>query len=199
MTQRIILASGSNIRKTLLENANVEFDVVTAKIDEASLRESLLVEGATPREIVDALSDSKARKISTKHPEATVIGCDQVLDFDGEIFAKPNSPEDAIFQLIRLSANSHKLLSAVTVYQNATLSWKHIGVVNLEMRTLSETYITDYVERNWEEIRYTAGCYMLEKEGVRLFSTVRGDYFSVLGLPLIELLGYLTRRGVLTG
>lgn len=199
MTDRIILASGSEIRATLLRNAAVRFDLMVPRLDEGAIRASMLAEGATPRQLADALAEQKARKISAKEPGALVIGCDQILDFAGTWMTKPGSLDEAKEQLRSLSGQRHSLLSAAVICQHSTPIWRHVGQVRLQMRDLSETYIEDYVVRNWDSIRHAVGCYKLEEEGVRLFSRIDGDYFSVLGLPLIELLGYLTSRGVLQG
>ncbi|WP_166417753.1 Maf family protein [Cochlodiniinecator piscidefendens] len=199
MVQQIILASGSEIRQTLLRNANVAFDVVVARVDEDMIRSALEAEQASPRDIADALAEQKARKISLKHPSAIVIGCDQVLDFKNEIFSKPNTPEDAISQLKNLRGGRHSLLSAAVVYENGEPKWRHVGQVRLYMHAFSDDYLKDYVERNWDSIRHSVGSYKLEEEGVRLFSRIDGDYFNVLGLPLLELLSYLRLRGDIAG
>ncbi len=197
MPQTIILASGSVIRQELLKNAGVEFAVDPARIDEDAIRQSLEAEEATPRDIADTLAEFKARRIGEKHPEAMVIGCDQVLEFKGDVLSKPKDLDDAKAQLKRLRANRHKLLSAVVVYQDGKPIWRHVGEVRLMMRPFSDTYLDAYLLRNWDSIQHAVGCYKLEEEGVRLFARVEGDYFTVLGLPLVELLSFLTTRGVL--
>lgn len=199
MTQTIILASGSEIRATLLRNAGLEFDTVKAAIDEASIRATLASEGADPRDVADCLADAKARKVARKHPLALVIGSDQILAHGDRIFAKPETPDQAIAQLTALSGNKHSLLSAVVVYAGATPVWRHVAQVRLTMRDLSPRYIDEYVARNWTSIRHSVGGYKIEEEGVRLFSRIEGDYFAILGLPLIELLSYLTMRGTVDG
>ncbi len=199
MADRIILASGSEIRATLLRNSAVEFEIEVPRLDEEAIRASLLAEGAQPRELADALAEQKARKISLKDPAALVIGSDQILDFAGTCMTKPATVEMAREQLRSLSGQRHSLLSAAVICQEGRPVWRHIGQVRLQMRELSEAYIDDYVTRNWQSIRHAVGCYKLEEEGVRLFSRIDGDYFTVLGLPLVELLGYLTVRGVLKG
>lgn len=195
MTHKIILASGSEIRATLLRNAGVDFDVAIARIDEDMLRRSLEAEGASPRDVADALAETKAAKVAMKNPDKLVIGCDQVLDFEGQVFSKPRDIDDARQQLVSLRGNRHQLLSAIVVFHENQPVWRHVGVVRLQMREFSDAYLDDYLARNWDSIRWSVGGYKLEEEGVRLFHRVDGDYFNVLGLPLIELLNYLTTRG----
>lgn len=199
MSDRIILASGSEIRKKLLQNAGVSFEVMPGRVDESAIKASLIAEDATARDIADALAESKARKISQKQPDALVIGCDQVLEYDGKIVSKPKDLDDARAQLAMLNGQTHKLQSAAVIYEDGRPQWRHVGVVRMKMRQSSEAYLTEYLERNWNSIRESVGCYKLEEEGVRLFSHVEGNYFTVLGLPLTELLGYLTIRRVLPG
>ena len=197
MAEHIILASGSEIRTQLLQNAGVPFDVVVARIDETMIRQSLEAENASPRDIADTLAEMKAQRVAAKHPDALVIGCDQVLALDQTILAKPASPDDAISQLRAMRGKRHQLLSAAVIYGEGKPLWRHVGVVRLHMRDVSDAYLADYVSRNWDSIQHAVGCYKLEEEGVRLFTRIEGDYFNVLGLPLLELLSYLTLRGTL--
>ncbi|MEM6886595.1 MAG: nucleoside triphosphate pyrophosphatase [Pseudomonadota bacterium] len=193
--QQLILASNSTVRAQLLAQASLSHTVLPARVDEDSAKESLLAAGATPRDIADALAELKARKISEKEPGALVLGCDQTLDFNGQMISKPHDLIDAENQLKKLRNARHFLFSAAVIYQNRTPIWRHIGQVRLWMRDLSDAYISDYVNRNWDSICHSVGCYKLEEEGVRLFSRVEGDYFNVLGLPLLEILSYLALRG----
>lgn len=195
MATQFILASGSEIRAELLRNAGLIFDTIPARIDEDMIKMSLKAEGAHSRDLADALAEFKARKISEKHPEALVLGCDQVADLGGEVMSKPGSPAEAEQQLSEMSGKTHRLLSAAVLYQGGEPLWRHVGLVRMKMRDISADYITDYVARNWDSIRHSVGAYKLEEEGVRLFSKVEGDYFNVLGLPLTELLSYLIERG----
>ncbi len=197
MTNRIILASGSKTRQELLQNAGVEFDITVAKIDEDAIRQSLEADLATPRDIADALAEFKAKKVAMKHSDSLVIGCDQTLDFDGKVLSKPKSKDQAQAQLQAMRGKQHTLYSAAVIYENGQPIWRHIGKSQLEMHEFSDTYLKSYVNRNWESIRHSVGAYKLEEEGARLFSRISGDYFVVLGLPLLEMLTYLSKRGLL--
>lgn len=195
MSKPFILASGSEIRASLLRNAGLEIEVVPARIDEAAIRGALEAEAAGPRDVADTLAEYKARRVANARPDALVLGCDQVAELKGEILAKPETEADARAQLAALSGKTHRLLSAAVIYEHGEPVWRHVGVVRLTMRDLSPGYIDDYVARNWESIRHAVGGYKLEEEGVRLFSLIDGDYFHVLGLPLTELLSYLIVKG----
>nr|WP_213395894.1 nucleoside triphosphate pyrophosphatase [Yoonia sp.] len=197
MQDKIILASGSAIRADLLRQADVGFTVQIARIDEGAVRASLQADNASPRDIADTLAELKAQKIASKHPDALVIGCDQILAFDQEILTKPDTKAQAVDQLRALRGRKHQLLSAAVIYGEGKPLWRHVGTVRLHMRDASDDYLAAYVDRNWDSIRHAVGAYKLEEEGVRLFTRIEGDYFNVLGLPLLELLSYLTLRGTL--
>jgi septum formation protein len=197
MNAPIILASGSEIRAQLLTNAGLDFTVSVARVDEDAVRASLQAEQASPRDIADTLAELKAQRVAARHPEALVVGCDQILAFEQEIFSKPQTPQDALVQLQSLRGQKHQLLSAAVIYGEGKPLWRHVGVTRLFMRDASDAYLKDYVDRNWHSIQHAVGAYKLEEEGVRLFTRIEGDYFNVLGLPLLELLSYLTLRGTL--
>lgn len=198
MPRPLILASGSTIRAQLLRQAGLEFDVVKPRVDEEMLRDTLLAEGTSSRDIADALAEMKALRVSEKHPEALVIGCDQVLDLKGQILSKPATRADAETQLMQLRGQKHSLLSAIVIADAGKPIWRHIGQVRLFTRDFSDDWLQGYLDRNWPDIAESVGGYKLEKEGVRLFSRIDGDYFTVLGLPLLDLLSYLALRGEIT-
>ncbi len=199
MTRSILLASGSRIRRDLLTNAGLEFEVLTARVDEDTIKQSLLAEKAKPRDIADALAEFKALKVAGKRPDALVIGCDQILDLKGQVFSKPGSPQEAIDQLSQLRGGTHSLHSAAVIFEDGKPVWRSVQESKLTMRSFSDAYLHAYVERNWDDIRYCVGGYQLEAEGARLFARISGDYFTVLGIPLLDVLNYLSLKGAIDG
>jgi septum formation protein len=193
----LILASASEIRAKLLRNAGLEIETIAARVDEDAIKASLLAEDAKPRDVADMLADAKARKIASKGASGLVLGCDQVLEFEGRVVSKSQTSEAALGLLKEMRGKRHSLLSAAVVYEGDKPVWRHVGQARLLMRDASDQYLKEYVARNWKSIRHSVGGYKLEEEGVRLMSRIEGDYFTVLGLPLVELLSYLNLRGTL--
>jgi septum formation protein len=198
MTKPLILASSSETRLRLLQAAGLDVTQRNPRIDEHAIRASLTEENATPRDIADALAEMKARKIADKEGDALVLGCDQVLEFRHEVWGKPETETEALEQLAGFRGQSHKLLAAAVLYDAGKPIWRHVGEVRLTMRPMSDDWLQAYVSRNWHSIRHSVGGYKLEEEGIRLFSAIEGDYFTILGLPLLPLLGYLGERGFIS-
>jgi len=195
MVNDILLASSSPIRKLLLERANVLFKSVKPNIDEESVKASLLMEQYNAREIADALAELKASKISSMNPDSLVIGCDQILELEGKILKKPVSKEKAIEQILTMSGKKHVAYSGAVICENGKPVWRFVGKAELYSKHYKEDYVTKYVNRNWESIKETVGGYKIEEEGSRLFIKITGDFFSILGMPLIEINNYLGERG----
>ena len=197
MSEELVLASASRIRADLLTAAGVKFCTKVARIDEATIIDSLVSEKLLPRDIADALADLKAQRVSGQTPGAIVLGCDQILECAGVLSAKPTSPHELKSQLIGLRGQTHQLHSAAVIYHSGQPIWRFVGTAKLKMRFFSDAYIDQYITDNWSTVRHCVGGYALEAEGVRLFSKIDGDYFTVLGLPLLEVLAFLTERGVI--
>ena len=197
MSASVLLASGSEIRQQLLLGAGVAFNVETSPVDEPSIMAALLQENAKPRDIADTLAEYKGRRVAIKNPDKIVISSDQVLVCEGQVYSKPDTQEQAMKQLQQLRGKGHQLLSAVMIFEDGAPVWRHIGRAQLVMREFSDAFLAEYVQKIGDDILTTVGCYKLESLGVQLFSQVQGDYFTILGLPLIEVLGFLRTRGVL--
>jgi septum formation protein len=192
---RLILASTSSTRKQMLKKAGLSFDAMPPMVDEEALKQGLMAENFSPRDMADALAEAKAVKLSTKFPDALVIGADQMLALeDGSLLDKPDCPETARSQLTQLSGSNHRLFSAVVIAQGGAPVWRHVGTVRMSVRALRTAFIDDYVARNWDAIRHCVGCYQIEAEGAQLFSRIEGDHFDIMGLPLLPLLAFLRER-----
>lgn len=191
---RLTLASGSRIRAQLLKNAGIDFQVIVSKVDEESLKESMRAEHMPPKEQAELLAEMKAVRVSAQ-TDGLVIGADQMMSLDGNGFDKPRTRDEAFERLKLFSAKSHYLESAVVIARNGEAIWRHVNRPRLTMRPLSDDFIQSYLDQIGDAAFDSVGAYQLESLGVQLFSRIEGDYFSILGLPLIELLTYLRDRG----
>ena len=194
---RLILASGSATRATLLKNAGVTFATEPSRVDERALEAPLVANGRSPGEIAVALAEAKAIDVSRRQSGTLVIGADQTLDLVGERFTKPANNAEAREQLSRLSAKTHQLHSAVAIAEDGTVLWRHLDSASLTMRALAPAEIDAYLAAAGEHVTASVGGYQVEGLGIRLFEKIEGDHFTILGLPLIPLLDYLRTRGAL--
>ena len=195
----LTLASKSKIRAQMLARAGVPFDVKVASVDEAMIKEALLAEGAKPRDIADTLAELKAQRVADKGVPGFVLGSDQILEHKGDLLSKPTTPEEAKAQLMRLAGTTHRLLSAAVLIEDGKPVWRAVTEARLTMRKPTPAYLDDYIHRNWDNIRHCVGSYQIEGEGARFFVQITGDTFTVMGMPLLPVLQYLTLRGFLEG
>ena len=194
----IILASGSPTRKQILEDSGVIFEVVVRPIDEASIKSAMIQEGASKLSIVSTLAELKSIKVSSETP-GLVIGADQIMVFDGAIYDKPTTIEEARERLMAIRNQTHYLMGSVVVSEGGVSVWRHSSKVELKARSFTDKFIDNYINQEGEALLQTVGAYRFEKRGSQLFSSVKGDFFSVLGLPLLPLLDYLrTRNAILS-
>jgi septum formation protein len=194
----LILASASKSRARMLEAAGLSFIVEPPGLDEAAMRQAVSGE-LTPHDVAEVLARAKAEAVSDLARKAYVIGADQVLACGETVYAKPDSMEAARRQLLDLSGKKHTLHTAVAVATNGESIWAETTVATLTMRKLSPAFIGRYLAAAGEEVLSSVGAYQIESLGVQLFEAIDGDYFSILGLPLIPLLDTLRREGVIEG
>jgi septum formation protein len=192
----LILASASSSRRKLLANAGLVFDVETSGVDEAEATRSLLAQRSSPQEIAEALAEMKALRVSSRHPQAMVVGGDSTLAVQGRLFDKPPTLEAARKQLLALRGQTHELFSSVVVARGGTRLWHWNERARLTMRNFNEAFVDAYLARAGDEVLTSVGAYQLEALGAHLFSRVDGDYFTILGLPLLPLLSFLAGHGI---
>ncbi len=190
---RILLASSSAIRRAMLEAAGVEHKAVPAGIDEAAVK----ARAADPSELATELAEAKAVAVNARHPDDWVIGSDSVASVHGRMFDKPADREQAAEHLRSFSGKTMRLTSAVAIARGGRTDWSHCDTATLRVRDLSEEFIGAYLDREWPAVANCVGVFRIEGPGVQLFDRVEGDYFTILGMPLIPLLGALRERQLL--
>ncbi len=193
----VILASASRIRSEILTRAGVPHDVDPARVDEDEVKRSLQAENADAESIAVTLAEIKARHVARRHPDALVLGADQVLDCEGLLFDKPADMDHARAHLMALRGRTHSLISAACVVRGQDRLWHQAARVRMAMRPFSDAFLDDYLDRIGEAALQSVGAYQVEGRGAQLFSAIEGDYFTVLGLPLLPVLEFLRNNGVL--
>jgi septum formation protein len=195
MTNTLILASKSASRRAMLDAAGVAYDSIPADIDERAVESGLT--GAAPGEVAEALAVAKAATVAAQHPQALVLGSDSLVVCNGRRFDKPRSPEEAAEHLRFFSGQVMELHSAAALVRGEGCLWSHAALARLHVRPLSGKFIEHYLALEWPAISYTVGAFRIEGPGVQLFDSIEGDQFTVLGMPLLPLLGALRDEGVL--
>jgi len=190
---RTVLASSSAIRRAMLEAAGVEHDAIAAGIDEAAVKARL----SDPAAVALELAKAKAAAVSAARPQDWVIGSDSVVSSDGRMFDKPADRQQAADHLRLFSGNTMQLTSAVALARGGAVDWSHCESATLHVRELSDSFIEKYLAREWPDVSYCVGVFRIEGLGVQLFNRIEGDHFTILGMPLIPLLGALRERGVI--
>lgn len=199
MTRPIILASGSPFRKKILNDAGVEFTVERPGIDERAVEEAVAASGMTPDDLAQILAEAKAVDVSQNHPGALVIGSDQTLSLDGELFHKPADMEEARRRLLKLSGRTHQLNSAVVIALDGEAIWRHVSIAQLTMRDLDPGFVGRHLSAVGDAALSSVGGYQIEGRGIQLFEKIEGDHFTIVGLPLLPLLEKLRELGAIDG
>jgi len=195
----IILASTSEIRARLLANAGIEFDAIGADVDERAIEEPLIKANLLPEDIASVLAEAKALNVSEKFPGATIIGADQILAFEGRRWTKPETMAEARSNLLDFRGKTHELHAAIVGARDGETIWRHVSTARLTMRDFTPEYLGRYLASVGDKVLTSVGAYQLEGEGVQLFERIEGDYFTILGLPLLPLLDFLRREGIIDG
>lgn len=197
MTSPLVLASSSPFRRMLMENAGLTFESQAADIDERKIEASL--EGASPDQVALTLARAKALEVSQRHSGALVIGSDQTMSVGNRVFHKPKSLGEAKENLLSLSGKTHRLNSAIAIVRDHGVLWEHVSHADLTVRPLTEAFVDRYLARVGEKAFSSVGAYQLEGEGIQLFSEIEGDYFTILGLPMLPLLDKLRELAAIDG
>lgn len=196
MSERLILASASKSRARILTGAGIPFAAEAADVDENAVKAALKTKGASVEDCAVALAEQKARVVAARHPAALVLGADQMLDCGGRWFDKPADRAAAAAHLRALSGRTHTLPTAIVAIADQKIVWRRVEHPKLTMRPLTEVFIADYLATAGDAVCSSVGAYQLEGLGAQLFERIEGDFFTILGLPLLPLLAFLRARGI---
>ena len=196
-TPPFILASSSTSRRVMLEAAGVTFTAVASDVDEDAIKEKLVAEGADGPTLAHTLAEAKAFAVSKTHPDALVLGADQILACEGRFFSKAIDGDEARATLLSLRGQTHELISAAVMAKDSHTLWRRTDMARLTMREFSEAFLHDYLTAEMPDILGSVGCYRIEGRGAQLFSEVKGDQFCIRGLPLFPVLQALRDLGAL--
>ena len=192
MTNKIILASKSKIRKEILDRNNIKTEVEPSNVDEEVVKLSMLQQRASPEIISKNLAELKANKVSIKKTDEIVLGADSVIDLNGELISKPESREEAFEILKKLNGKSHFLISSVCISKNGSMIWNYTDKAKLTMKNFSEGELREYLSKISDEALYAYNVYQIEKEGRSLFSSIKGDEDTIMGLPIKKIKEYIS-------
>jgi septum formation protein len=198
MKKKIILASASSSRANILKSSGIFIEQEPADVDEDTVKTSFRNQNGSAAQVAEMLAERKALDVSRRHGGALVIGADQMLDCDGVWFDKPADLVQVRNHLTALRGRTHELLSAVCVVRDGACLWRHLESAHLTMRPFSDVFLEEYIENVGEKACLSVGAYQLEGRGAQLFSRIEGDYFTILGLPLLPLLEFFVTQGVVT-
>jgi septum formation protein len=199
MAETFILASSSPFRSKMLSDAGLAFNVEKAKTDERAVEESVAGSVLSPEEIASILAEAKASDVSAGNPGRLVVGCDQTLSLDEQVLHKPSDMEEARRRLLRLAGRTHRLSSAIVAVRDGEAIWRHVSTAQLTMRKLDPGFVGRHLARVGEKALSSVGAYQIEGEGIQLFERIEGDYFTIVGLPLLPFLAFLRERGLIDG
>lgn len=195
----IVLASGSAVRATLLRNAGIVFEVVRPDVDETRIKSAGLAADKAVEDVTALLAEAKAEKVAFQRPDAIVIAADQMMECEGQWFDKPANLAEARERILHLSGKDHRLITAVEMRRGSEILCRHTGVATLTMRQMTPDFIDHYLESAGESVCQSVGAYQLEGLGAQLFDWIEGDFFTILGLPLLTVLDTLRTEGVIRG
>ena len=188
---RIILASKSGVRKTILDKYKIENEVIISNVDENEIKESLLAEGADPLEISKNLAEIKSIQVSNKNPDRLVLGADSVISLNNELINKPNSRKEALEILKKLNNSKHYLISSVCISKNGSMIWNYSDSSELKMKNLKEKELLEYLAKIDTKTLLAYGVYQIEADGLELFEYIKGDQDSIMGLPIKDIINYI--------